>query len=84
VRLCMLSYVPTNQVCIAYLEVSQLGKLLPTIIQSAGERLDLLVNNLVCTNIATLRKCFAADVAAIRALSSMAPLMRLGIKSASA
>jgi hypothetical protein len=83
VRLCMLSNIPATRVRITYLEVSKLGELLPTIIQSAGEGLDLLVNNLVCTNIATLCKCFAANIAAVRALSSMAPLMRLETKSAS-
>jgi hypothetical protein len=63
-----------------YLEVSELSELLATIVQSAREGLDLLVNNLVGTNIATLRKGLAADVAAVWALSSMAPLMCLEVK----
>jgi hypothetical protein len=59
-----------------------LSKLFPAVIQSARERFDLLVNNLVCTYIATLRKSLAADVAAVWALSSMASLMRLEMRLA--
>jgi hypothetical protein len=66
-----------------YLQVPQLGKLLSTVIQSASEWFDLLVDDLVCTDIATLGKCFAADIAAVRALSGMAPLMRLETELAS-
>ena len=63
--------------CTTYLEVAQLCKLLPAVVELAGKRLDLLVHNLVCTHVAALSKCLAADVTAVRALSCVAPLMCL-------
>jgi hypothetical protein len=65
-----------------YLQVTELSELLSAVIQSARERFDLLVNDLVCTDVATLGKSLAADVTAVWSLSSMAPLMRLEMRSA--
>jgi hypothetical protein len=61
----------------AYFQVAQLSELLSTIIKLAGERLDLLVNNLMSTHIATLRKGLTTDVATIRALACVSSLMCL-------
>ncbi len=62
-----------------YLQVAELSELLATIIESTCERLDLLMHNLVSTNIAPLSKRLAANVAAVWSLSSVSPLMCLNL-----
>ena len=59
------------------LEVAKLGELLPTIIKLAGEGLDLLVNNLVSTHVATLRKGFPTDIATVRPFAGVSPFVSL-------
>lgn len=59
------------------LQISQLCELLPAIIKLTGERLNLLVNNLVGTYIATLREGLATDVATVRPLACVSPLVCL-------
>jgi hypothetical protein len=54
-----------------------LSELLAAVIEPAGERLDLLMHDLVCTHVATMRKGLAADVATVWTLSCVASLMRL-------
>jgi len=56
-----------------------LGELLATVVEFAAERLDLLVDDLVCAHISPLSKCLTTDVAAVRSLSSVSPLMRLEV-----
>jgi hypothetical protein len=60
-------------------EVAQLGELLVTFIQTAFERLELLMNNLVGADIAPLGKRLAANIAAIRALTSVTALVGLEV-----
>jgi hypothetical protein len=60
-----------------YLKVAKLGKLLATVIQFAGKRLDLLVDNLVCSYVAPLSEGFATNLAPVWPLSSVPPLMSL-------
>jgi hypothetical protein len=67
---------------VIYLEVAQLSELLAAVIESASERLDLLVDDFVRANIAALRKGLAADITAIWTFSSMTPLMCLQTKLA--
>lgn len=61
------------------LQISKLSKLFATIIKLASEWLDLLMDNLVCANVASLRKGFATNVTTIRSFSRVSPLMRLEI-----
>jgi hypothetical protein len=60
-----------------YLEVAKLGKLLSAVIKLANKWFDLLMNNLVRTNIATLCKGFPTDVAQIWSLACVPSLMGL-------
>lgn len=52
-------------------------KLLVAILKLTGKRLQLLVNNLVCADIASLGESLAANVAAVRLLTGMPTLMCL-------
>jgi hypothetical protein len=56
-----------------------LRELLATIIKFAAERLDLLVNNLMCSHIATLSERLATDIAAVRTFSCVSPLVCLQV-----
>ncbi len=56
-----------------------MGELLATVIKLAAERLDLLVNDFVCSHIATLSECLATDVAAVRPFTCVPPPVRLEI-----
>jgi hypothetical protein len=60
-----------------YLKIAELGELLAAVVQSASEGLDLLMDDLVRTNVPTLRKGFTTNVALIRAFTSVASLMSL-------
>lgn len=60
------------------LKIAKLGELFPAIIKLASKRLDLLVNNHVCSDISALSEGLAADVAVIWPLPGMAPLVCLG------
>lgn len=60
-----------------HLEIAKLGELLATVVELAGEWLDLLMDNLVCAYVAALSKCLSADVTAVWALASMPSLVRL-------
>lgn len=60
-----------------YLQVSKLSKLLAAIVKLAGERLNLLVYDLVCSNVPTLCECLATDVALIRAFTGVTSFVRL-------
>jgi hypothetical protein len=61
----------------AYLQVTQLSELFAAVVELAAEWLDLLVNDLVCSNVATLGKTLPADVTAVWSLPSVSPLMCL-------
>jgi hypothetical protein len=60
-----------------HLQVSQLGELLPTFVQFACEGLDLLVHDLVCAHVASLRKCLATKIAAVGSLAGVASFVSL-------
>jgi hypothetical protein len=60
-----------------YLEVAKLGELFSTVFELARERLDLLVDDLMCPNVATLSKGLSADITAVRAFSGVPSLVRL-------
>ena len=55
-----------------------MSELLAAIVESARERFNLLVNNLMCPDVATLSKSLATDVAVVWSLSSMSSFMCLG------
>lgn len=59
------------------LQVSELGELLATTLQLAGERLDVLMDDLVRANVAALSEGLAADVAVVWSLASVATLVSL-------
>jgi len=61
------------------LQVAKLSELLAAIVEFAGERLDLLVHDLVRSDVSTLRKRFTTNVALVRPLTSVTSLMRLEI-----
>jgi hypothetical protein len=61
----------------AYLQVAQLSELFAAVVELAAEWLDLLVNDLVCSNVATLGKTLSADVTAVWTLPSVSPLVCL-------
>lgn len=63
----------------SYLQVAKLSKLLATVVEFAGKRLQMLMNNLVCSNIATLRKSLATNVAVVWSLSGVTTLMSLEV-----
>lgn len=68
----------TNSLIIwCYLQVSKLGKLLAAVIKLAGEWLDLLVHNLVCSYVSTLSECLATNVALVRAFAGVASFVCL-------
>lgn len=56
-----------------------MGELLAAVVEFAAERLDLLVDDLVRAHISSLSKCLATDVAAVRSLSSVSPLVCLEV-----
>ena len=56
-----------------------MSELLATVVQLTAEGLNLLVNNLVGSNVATLSECLAANVAAVGSLSCVTPLVRLEV-----
>lgn len=60
-----------------YLEISQLGKLFATAFQSAGKGLDLLVDNLVSPDIASLGEPLPAGFARVRSFARVASFMGL-------
>jgi hypothetical protein len=61
----------------AYLQVAPLSELFAAVIELAAEWLDLLVNDLVCLNVATMCKCLSANVTTVWSLPSVSPLMYL-------
>jgi hypothetical protein len=61
------------------LQVTELSELLVAFIKTASERLCCGVNNLMCSYIATLSECLAAELTAIRTLASMATLVCLEV-----
>ena len=60
-----------------YLEVAQLGELLAAVVELAGEGLDLLMDNLVRSHVASLRESLATDLTVEGSLASMSSLMCL-------
>jgi hypothetical protein len=62
---------------VTYLQIAQLSELLPAIIELAGKRLDLLMNDLVSTYVAPLRKGLPTNIATVRTLACVSPLMCL-------
>jgi hypothetical protein len=60
-----------------YLQVSKLGELLAAVVKLAGEWFDLLVHDLVCPDVTTLRKCLATDVALVRTFTGVASFVCL-------
>lgn len=48
---------------VPYLEVPELGEVLPTIVQKTSKRLSLLMGDFMRTNIAPLSKSLVANVA---------------------
>lgn len=60
-----------------YLEVAELSELLPALVQSASEGLDLLVDDLVRSNIAALSEGLAANVAVVWSFSGVSPFVSL-------
>lgn len=61
------------------LQVTKLSELLPAVVKLACEWLDLLMNNLVSTNISSLRKSLSTDIAAVRSLPSVPSFVCLTI-----
>ena len=61
----------------ADLQVTQLSELLAAVIELACKGFDLLMDDLVCTNIASLGKRLATNFATVWSLSSMSPLVCL-------
>lgn len=62
---------------IAYLEIPQLGKLLPTIVQPADEGLLVHVGIQVGTNIAALSEALVADITGERLFTRVTALVSL-------
>lgn len=60
-----------------YLQVSKLGELLATVVKLAGEWLNLLVHDLMCSNVPTLCERLATDVTLVRAFAGMASFVCL-------
>ena len=56
-----------------------MSELLATVVKLAGEGLDLLVHNLVCSNIAPLGKGFATNIATVGSFASVSSLVCLVI-----
>ena len=54
-----------------------MSELLAAIVESARKRFNLLVNNLMRPDVATLSKSLATDVAVVWSLSSMSSFMCL-------
>lgn len=54
-----------------------MSELLAAIVESARKRFNLLVNNLMRPDVATLSESLATDVAVVRSLSSMSSFMCL-------
>jgi hypothetical protein len=61
------------------LQVTELSELLVAFIKTASERFCCGVNNLMCSYVATLSKCLAAELTAIRTLAGMTTLVCLEI-----
>ena len=60
-----------------YFQIAKLSELLSTLIKPTCKWLDLLVYDLVSSDIASLSKGLAANVAIIRSLSRVSSLVRL-------
>ena len=60
-----------------YLEISQLRELLAATFKTAGERFDLLVDDLVSADIASLGEPLATGLTSEGSLACVAALMRL-------
>lgn len=63
----------------AYLQVTKLCELLSAVVKFACEWLDLLVNDLVGSDIASLCKCLPANLASIRTFTCVPALMSLKV-----
>jgi hypothetical protein len=73
----VLGFEITRDLQAPYLEVTKLCELLAAVVELAGERLDLLVDNLVCSDIAALCERLAADVTGVWPLAGVTALMCL-------
>ena len=60
-----------------YLEIAKLCELLAAAFEPASEGFCLLVNDLVCTHVASLGKPFSAGFARVGSFAGMAALMGL-------
>ena len=60
-----------------HFQIAQLSKLLSAVIQFACEGLDLLMDNFMCTYVATLCKGLATDVATVGALACVSSFVGL-------
>jgi len=60
-------------------QVAELSELLVAFVKTASEGLCCCVNNLVCSYVATLSECLAAELTAIRTLASVTTLMCLEV-----
>lgn len=60
-----------------YLEIAELGELLPALVQKTGKRFDVFVGDLVRAHIASLGEPLWTDVAGERLFPCMATLMGL-------
>jgi hypothetical protein len=61
----------------SYLEVSELGELLPTLLQLAGVWFRSIMDDFVGTNVALLSKAFPADIALIWSFAGVTALVCL-------
>lgn len=61
----------------SHLQIPQLGKLLPTVVQEAGKWLGVLVGDLVGTDVAALGESLLADITREGLFPCMASLMGL-------
>ena len=59
------------------LEIAQLGELLAAVVKFACEGLDLLMNNLMGSDVPPLGESLATDLAIIRPFASVSPFMCL-------
>ena len=66
-----------NAVDSAYLQITQLSELFAAVVELTSKRFDLLVQDLVCPNVATLGKGLSADFATVWSLASVSPSMCL-------
>lgn len=61
------------------LQIPELGELLAAVVELAGERLDLLVDDFVRSDVAALREGLAADVAVVWAFTGVPALVGLQV-----